>query len=152
MNLFVRERESQGNSGLIWSMKRKKAWSNPNVLMKATKVPNIHYELYLVYLTICNILYNLKKKKKAEQITLATACIQSWLLSKFGGLWVCNFIFINFKVCTCGVVLFLYSSDYWGWSLLIVPRARTSSPSMGKCFHVSIVCSSATGCLPSFYW
>lgn len=84
MNLFVRERESQGNSGLIWSMKRKKAWSNPNVLMKATKVPNIHYELYLVYLTICNILYNLKKEK-AEQITLATACMQSWLLSKLGG-------------------------------------------------------------------
>lgn len=84
MNLFVRDRESQGNSGLIWSMKRKKAWSNPNVLMKATKVPNIHCELYLVYLTICNILYNLKKKK-AEQITLATACMQSWLLSKFGG-------------------------------------------------------------------
>lgn len=34
--------------------------------MKATKVPNIHCELYLVYLTICNILYNLKKKKKSR--------------------------------------------------------------------------------------
>lgn len=147
------ERErAKGILGSYEAWKGKRSRSNPNVLMKATKVPNIHYELYLVYLTICNILYNLKKKKKAEQITLATACMQSWLLSKFGGLWVCNFIFINFKVCTCGVVLFLYLSDYRGWGLLIVPRARTSSPSMGKCFHLSIVCSSATGCLPSFYW
>lgn len=58
--LFVRERESQGKSGLIWSMKREKYGSNPNVLMKETKVRNIHCELYLMYLTICNILTKLR--------------------------------------------------------------------------------------------
>lgn len=85
MNLFVRERESQGNSGLIWSMKRKKAWSNPNVLMKATKVPNIHYELYLVYLTICNILYNLKKKKNQNKLhLLLRACNHDYYRSLGG--------------------------------------------------------------------
>lgn len=132
-------------------MKRKKSWSNPNVLMKATKVPNIHCELYLVYLTICNILYNFFFLKSRTNYTCY--CVHAIMITiKVWGLWMCNFIFINFKVCTCGVVLFLYSSDYWGWGLLIVPRARTSGPAMGKCFHVSIVCSSTNGCLPSFYW
>lgn len=138
--------------GSYEAWKGKRSRSNPNVLMKATKVPNIHCELYLVYLTICNILYNLKKKKKSRT-NYTCYCVHAIMITiEVGGLWVCNFIFINFKVCTCGVVLFLCSSDYRGWGLLIVPRARTSSPSMGKCFHVSIVCSSATGCLPSFYW
>lgn len=152
MNLFVRERERA--KGILGSYEAWKGKRPDQTLMFSWRQPKfpiftMNYILCISPFVISFII--LKNKKSRTNYTCY--CVHAIMITiEVGGLWVCNFIFINFKVCTCGVLLFLYSSDYWGWSLLIVPRARTSSPSMGKCFHVSIVCSSATGCLPSFYW